>query len=1092
MAIACTAVRGLCQTIVRLGDAIAAQAYTLSYMPTPKPGDPRRAGERVIRVFVSSTFCDMRLERERLVKHVFPWLRAICEKRSVVFTDVDLRWGITEEQAAEGLVLPICLDEIRRCRPFFVGILGERYGWIPTAVPREVVDREPWLAEHVRGRTSVTELEILHGVLRDPAMADHAFFYFRDPAYVGTLPQAEQLDMLERPTPDDIRAFGEAEARRRADQRRAKLVALKDRIRRSGLPVLDNYSDPAALAAVVRTQFEDLIDRLYPEASLPDPLDQEAAAHEAFAERKLLAYVERPEQTAALDAFALAKPTGQGLVLTGESGGGKTALLADWVRRRRRSHPDDFVFAHYFGATPESASVTGFLRRLLGELKRRHAIREEIPTAADQMRSALPRWLGQAAGEGTVVLVLDALNQIEGDEPDRCLAFMPRSFPPGLRVVASALHGPALDALRGLGWRELHLPLASPAERDRMIEAFLGHYAKTLRGDLRRQVVAARGAANPLFLRTVLEELRQFGEFERLPDRVAHYLAADSADELFRRVLRRWQEDFDAGQHLVSRALRYLWGARQGLAEAEWLELLGTAGSPLPRLTWSPLFFALEPHLVQRSGLHAFGHDFLRRAVEAEFVGLEQQRRAVHTVIADYFEERPVMTPRKAAEWPWQLHAARDWTRLEAALTRRDLFAALNDGRTIWELVSYWLPLRSRGVDLADRMLAAYHEWLKEKPSLESDPSLPREEADFAWAQSFFRGSFSLAEEVAAFLRANGCYAASEPLFRRVLELMERVFGPEDPDTLNGASNLALALQSKGDYAEAEPLFRRALEGRTRVLGPQHPDTLASVGELAQLLASRGELAESERLFRQALEGMERVLGPEARATLGTANSFALLLRSTGSHAEAERLFRRTLEARERDLGPEHPDTVASLHNLALLLESVGDDAAAEPLYRRALEAWERVLGPEHPDTLWSVCNLANVLMRKGDPAAEPLCRRALEARERVLGPEHPDTLASVDNLGCVLRRKQDDAQAEALFRRALEGRERVLGAEHPDTLTSVNNLAILLARRGSYQEAELLLRRAFEGNQRLLGPEHPMTQLILRNLTRVQRDRGR
>jgi 5-enolpyruvylshikimate-3-phosphate synthase len=24
-----------------------------------------------------------------------------------------------------------CLDEIRACRPFFIGLLGERYGWVP-------------------------------------------------------------------------------------------------------------------------------------------------------------------------------------------------------------------------------------------------------------------------------------------------------------------------------------------------------------------------------------------------------------------------------------------------------------------------------------------------------------------------------------------------------------------------------------------------------------------------------------------------------------------------------------------------------------------------------------------------------------------------------------------------------------------------------------------------------------------------------------------------------------------------------------------------------------------------------------------------
>lgn len=44
---------------------------------------------------------------------------------------LDLRWGVTEEEAEQRKTLEICLDEIDRARPFFVGILGERYGWVP-------------------------------------------------------------------------------------------------------------------------------------------------------------------------------------------------------------------------------------------------------------------------------------------------------------------------------------------------------------------------------------------------------------------------------------------------------------------------------------------------------------------------------------------------------------------------------------------------------------------------------------------------------------------------------------------------------------------------------------------------------------------------------------------------------------------------------------------------------------------------------------------------------------------------------------------------------------------------------------------------
>jgi hypothetical protein len=98
--------------------------------------------QRAIRVFLSSTFRDFSAERDLLVRQVFPALRAKLAERFVDLVDVDLRWGITEEEAERGEVLPICLAEIDRSRPFFIGLLGERYGWIPpsNAYPAEVLE----------------------------------------------------------------------------------------------------------------------------------------------------------------------------------------------------------------------------------------------------------------------------------------------------------------------------------------------------------------------------------------------------------------------------------------------------------------------------------------------------------------------------------------------------------------------------------------------------------------------------------------------------------------------------------------------------------------------------------------------------------------------------------------------------------------------------------------------------------------------------------------------------------------------------------------------------------------------------------------
>ena len=73
----------------------------------------------------------MQAERDLLVRFVFPELRERCARRSLHVIDVDLRWGVTEQESQHGGALEICLEEIERCRSFFVGLLGERYGWVP-------------------------------------------------------------------------------------------------------------------------------------------------------------------------------------------------------------------------------------------------------------------------------------------------------------------------------------------------------------------------------------------------------------------------------------------------------------------------------------------------------------------------------------------------------------------------------------------------------------------------------------------------------------------------------------------------------------------------------------------------------------------------------------------------------------------------------------------------------------------------------------------------------------------------------------------------------------------------------------------------
>ena len=91
---------------------------------------------KYIRLFVSSTFEDMIVERDILQKRVFPRISQLCEELGWQFEDIDLRWGVSQEASRMQMTMQICLNEIRNCqklspKPNFLILQGDRYGWIP-------------------------------------------------------------------------------------------------------------------------------------------------------------------------------------------------------------------------------------------------------------------------------------------------------------------------------------------------------------------------------------------------------------------------------------------------------------------------------------------------------------------------------------------------------------------------------------------------------------------------------------------------------------------------------------------------------------------------------------------------------------------------------------------------------------------------------------------------------------------------------------------------------------------------------------------------------------------------------------------------
>ena len=73
---------------------------------------------RTFRIFVSSTFSDLKAERNALQERVFPRLRDLCQQHGARFQVIDLRWGVSEEASLDQQAMKICLGEIERCQAY--------------------------------------------------------------------------------------------------------------------------------------------------------------------------------------------------------------------------------------------------------------------------------------------------------------------------------------------------------------------------------------------------------------------------------------------------------------------------------------------------------------------------------------------------------------------------------------------------------------------------------------------------------------------------------------------------------------------------------------------------------------------------------------------------------------------------------------------------------------------------------------------------------------------------------------------------------------------------------------------------------------
>jgi WD40 repeat protein len=550
-------------------------------------------------VFISSTFNDMHAERDYLVKNVFPELSEWCEARKLHLVDIDLRWGVTSADSKAKNTVLACLKNIDECRPFFLCLLGQRRGWVPTQddIGVTTIKNYPGLSPYI-GKNSVTEMEIEHALLSPmhrlideveaiPAPVDHALFFFRNDNFTSLLTDAQKkiytnaAELDEAAADHELKSFKDKVRYYKGsnvtdyDCRWEKSIITTELLTENadaaqgrlvnfianGKPLKNAIID--GLKAEIEKEFPDNNTISAMQTVLEADLEQQAY----FIEQNRNGFIPRDGDFDKLNEYIDGSHNSL-FLLTAPAGLGKTMLLANytnWLINKKQK-----VYARFCGASDLVSDTYSLWKSIFEEA---HI---KSPPTLDELRQDISRLMETlAGGQDRCVIIIDAINQLPNGLD--MFAWLPHILPDGLRLIISfkedEISLPLIEQLKKKGNIRITSirPFTEDSDKHALISAFLEKYLKALDNEYISVICNLPASENPLYLKIVLSELRVFGAFKQLETEIKHF--GNNPLEAFNSILDRLENDTAYSAIEPKKAVPFLFGllscARNGLSEDE-------------------------------------------------------------------------------------------------------------------------------------------------------------------------------------------------------------------------------------------------------------------------------------------------------------------------------------------------------------------------------------------------------------------------------------------------------------------------------------------------------------------------------------------
>ncbi len=756
----------------------------------------------------------------------------------------------------------------------------------------------------------------------------------------------------------------------------------------------------------------------------------ERAAHRAFAEGRRRLYVAREGELEAVSRIVADE--GRSLVVHAASGAGKSSLVASWCHEIRLRRADIAVVEFY--AASGSGDRWALMRHVLLELAELLGLSDPIPSTPEGLQRALHEWLWYAH-ETPLVVVIDGADRIADSHDD--MLWLPRSFPPCVRFLVTTARERTRDELSDRGWATLALGPLTHDERQKVVERVIAEQPARIAPGLMRTVMSDFGSANPLLLRTRVEELGRSVRSGIADRSVGDYLAAATLEDVYAFRLQRLEQDH--GEPLVRDVLSLLVAVHEGLDGRDLIELTGVRPEELHALL-DDIRYDIIPRIDAHGERFDICHDHFRHTIAERYsrhVGAMRFRLTEHLWrCLDPDRAAPLSVPaaRGVAELARQLNDCRDDDRLRDLLLRIPVMTLLWNGTAAYELLICWRRLADPETieDLYAESLDAY------RPAASRHDLIEALAAVAAFAQSIGRWE----------------YAARLRLEENALA---QVMG-DDARRAETAGMLGALCRQQGDHAAALVWHELQLDIACRC-SMRRQESIA-LGHIGMVFAEQGRFRESLRYHSRQEEVARSIndkrqiikatagqaiaydrLGDHA-AAVGRYESLLRLAERTGdrrmmAHAaltmggvySAQGEHRAALDAHARnlaiaeELGDPRQCTVAHF-NMALVYVDLNDYENAIRHHNMSLEIARR-LGFKRSE-MWAAAGLGDLHAARGDWA------RALEfyRLQRELAEETSDEMSvayAIGGVGMLHMRRGDQARAEAMLDDALD-RHRSLG----------------------------------------------------------------